>query len=293
MPSRAWTPPFPLDLGAVLGRLRRGPGDPSFSAEGGVWFAANTPCGPGTVHITRTNGEVLAEAWGEGGPWLLDGLPALLGADDTVDEFVAHHPIIAEARMQRPGLRLGATNRVWDLLFASILEQKVTGVEAFRTWRELGRRFGESAPGPKPLKVPPTPQRLLGLQDWEWHQCGLDGARRRTLINVAQVAHRLEKAAETRSRELLEKVPGVGVWTSAEVAQRAWGDPDAVSVGDYHVAKNVTWALTGKPGDDDAMMELLAPYQPQRHRAVMYLVAAGMRRPRRAPRFSPRDYRRF
>lgn len=293
MPSRSWTPPFPLDLGAVLGPLRRGPGDPSFSTEGGVWFAANTPCGAGTLRVRRTADAVEAEAWGEGGGWLLDGLPALLGADDPLDEFVAHHPIVAQARRQRPGLRLCATGRVWDLLFASILEQKVTGKEAFRTWRELGRRFGEPAPGPLALKVPPTPQKLLSLQDWEWHQCGLDGARRRTLINAAQVAHRLEKAAEMRSRELLEKVPGIGVWTSAEVAQRSWGDPDAVSVGDYHVAKNVGWALTGKPVDDDGMMELLAPYTPQRHRAVRYLEAAGMQRPRRAPRFSPRDYRRF
>ncbi len=280
-------------MGAVLLPLRRGPGDPSFSTEGGIWFAANTPCGPGTLHVTRPGDEVRAEAWGEGGPWLLDGLPALLGAEDPVDEFVAHHDVVAEARRRRPGLRLGSTGRVWDLLFASILEQKVTGVEAFRTWRELGRRFGEPAPGPMPLKVPPTPRRLLSLQDWEWHQCGLDGARRRTLINAAQVAHRLEKAAETRSRELLEKVPGIGVWTSAEVAQRSWGDPDAVSVGDYHVAKNVGWALTGTPTDDDGMLELLAPYTPQRHRAVCYLLAAGLHRPRKAPRFSPRDYRGF
>jgi hypothetical protein len=41
------------------------------------------------------------------------------------------------------------------------------------------------------------------------------------------------------------------------------------------------------------MMELLEPYKPQRHRAVMYLEAAGLRRPRRAPRFSPRNYRKF
>ena len=85
----------------MLGTLRRGPGDPSFSTEGGVWFAANTPCGPGTIHITRSDA-VEAEAWGEGGQWLLDGLPALLGADDPVDEFVAHHDVIAEAPSVRP-----------------------------------------------------------------------------------------------------------------------------------------------------------------------------------------------
>lgn len=283
-------------MGAVLGPLRRGAGDPAFSTVGGLAFAANTPCGPGTLRVTRTSGVVHASAWGDGALWLLDGLPALLGADDPIADFVAHHPLVEEARRRSPGLRLGSTGRVWDALFPSILEQKVTGKEAWRTWRELCRRFGADAPGPLGLKVPPTPDAVLRINDWEWHRAGLDGARRRALIACAQVAHRLEKAVELRGEEgraLLRKVPGIGVWTAAEVAQRAWGDPDAVSFGDFHIAKNVGYALTGTPVDDDGMAELLAPYSPQRHRAVRYIEAAGVQRPRRAPRFSPRDYRGF
>ncbi|GLZ35712.1 3-methyladenine DNA glycosylase [Lentzea sp. NBRC 105346] len=280
----------------MLGPLRRGAGDPCFSTDGGLSFAANTPGGPGTLRVTRVDGVVHAEAWGDGAVWLLDGLPALLGADDPVDDFVAHHDLVAEIRRWRPGLRLGSCGRVWDVLFPAILEQKVTGKEAWRTWRELCRRFGTDAPGPLGLKVPPTPDAILRINDWEWHRAGLDGARRRALVACAQVAHRLEKAAELRGEEgrsLLRKVPGVGVWTAAEVAQRAWGDPDAVSYGDFHIAKNVGYALTGKPVDDDGMMELLEPYTPQRQRAVRYIEGAGIQRPRRAPRFSPRDYRGF
>ena len=294
MPSRTWTPTFPLDVGALLMPLRRGAGDPTFRAgPDGVWLAANTPTGPGTLHVRLTD-VVEADAWGEGADWLLDGLPALLGAADDDSAFECHHPLVAETRRRRPGIRLGATGRVWDAVLPSILEQKVTGTEAFRSYRELARRFGTPAPGTTGLYVPPTPRAILSVTDWEWHEAGVDGGRRRALIAAAQVAHRLERAAELggeAGRDLLRKVPGIGVWTAAEVAQRAWGDPDAVSFGDYHLAGIVGWALVGEAVDDDGMAELLAPYAPQRHRAVRYVLASGATKPRRGPRFSPRDYR--
>ena len=92
-------------------------------------------------------------------------------------------------------------------------------------------------------------------------------------------------------RELLRRVPGIGVWTAAEVAQRAWGDPDAVSVGDFHIPALVGWALLGRPIDDAQMLQVLGPYAPQRARAVRYVELSGFRKPRFGPRFSPRDYR--
>jgi len=292
---RTWHPPFPLDVARVLGPLRRGSGDVAFRVEGGVWLTANTPVGPGTLHVTWPAG-VEARAWGEGADWLLAGLPALLGADDDDSAFEAHHPLVAESRRRLPGFRLGATGRVWDALLPAVLEQKVTLAEAHRSYRELCRGFGAPAPGPAPagMRVPPTPRAVLGITDWEWHRAGVDGARRRALVAAAQVAHRLEGACELRGEEgraLLCKVPGIGGWTAAEVAQRAWGDPDAVSFGDYHLAGLVGWALLGRPLDDDGLAELLTPYRPQRHRAVRYVTAAGVRKPRFGPRFAPRNYR--
>jgi 3-methyladenine DNA glycosylase/8-oxoguanine DNA glycosylase len=55
--------------------------------------------------------------------------------------------LIAQVRHRMPGLRLGATLRVWDVLVPAVLEQKVTGVEARRSWRELCWRFGARAAG--------------------------------------------------------------------------------------------------------------------------------------------------
>jgi 3-methyladenine DNA glycosylase/8-oxoguanine DNA glycosylase len=299
--SRTWLPPFQLDMPSVLLPLRRGIGDPAFRQDGGgaYWLAGNTPAGPGTLALRRSaDGEVTASAWGAAALWLLDGLPALLGAADDDSGFVAHHPVIATARRRRPGLRLGSSGRVWDVLVSAVLEQKVTGTEARRSWRDLAMRFGEVAPGPVPegTRLPPTPKVLLGLHDWEWHKAGVDGARRRTLVAAAQVAHRLERAVElggVDGRDWLRKVPGVGVWTAAEVAQRAWGDPDAVSFGDAHIPHTVGTALVGHRLDDAGMAEVLAPYSPQRQRAVRYVEGAGVKVQRFGPRFSPRDYRRF
>jgi 3-methyladenine DNA glycosylase/8-oxoguanine DNA glycosylase len=86
-------------------------------------------------------------------------------------------------------------------------------------------------------------------------------------------------------------VPGVGAWTAAEVAQRALGDADAVSVGDLHIPRLVGWALLGRPLDDDGMLRLLAPYAPHRHRVVRLVELSGARKPRFAPRFAPREIR--
>jgi 3-methyladenine DNA glycosylase/8-oxoguanine DNA glycosylase len=293
-----YRPDFPLDLAAVLAPHRRGKGDPCHRYEDGVaWLTGNTPDGPGTLALRRfADGEVEAQAWGPGAERQLDSVPALLGARDDDSGFVAHHDVVADLRRRMPGLRLGASGRVWDALVPAVLEQKVTGHEARRSWRELCRWFGERAPGPAPAgtRVPPAPRAILSIVDWKWHRAGVDLSRRRALIFAAQVAHRLEGAAElggAQGRALLRKVPGIGVWTAAEVAQRAWGDPDAVSFGDFHIPAVVGHALLGVPLDDAGLAEVLAPYAPQRQRAVRYLEAAGFSRPRFGPRLAVRDYR--
>src|SRR3712207_7033744 len=61
--------------------------------------------------------------------------------------------------------------------------------------------FRSPAPGPVPegMRVVPTPARVLAVTDWQWHRCGLDGARRRALRAVAGVASRLERSEEHTS----------------------------------------------------------------------------------------------
>jgi 3-methyladenine DNA glycosylase/8-oxoguanine DNA glycosylase len=241
---------------------------------------------------------IRATAWGPGAAWLLRELPGLLGADDDRAGFEPVHPVLRELAARHPGVRVGRSGRVLEALVPAVLEQKVVGVEARRAWRYLLLKFGDPAPGPAPagMRVPPPPAIWRRIPSWEWHRAGVEGVRARTIIGAAEVAGRLEEivtmpsgAADRRLRSL----PGIGVWTSAEVRQRACGDADAVSVGDYHLPSAVGWALAGRVVDDAGMLELLAPYAGHRHRAARLVELGGIRPPRRGPRMSVRDYRAF
>lgn len=244
-------------------------------------------------------GEVRVLAWGPGAERAGTAVRGWLGADDRPDGFdPGGHPLLARVHRASPWLRMSRTGRTWDALVPAVLEQKVTTIEAHRVWRALLRLAGDPAPGPAPegMRVVPSPRRVLEVTDWEWHRCGLDGARRRALRAVTSVAARMEPGEEIGCAELqrrLRTVPGIGVWTAAEVVQRVFGCPDTVSYGDYHLKNLVGWSLAGRTTDDDGMMELLEPWRGQRQRVVRLLGIGGSRPPRRGPRNAPTDYRRL
>ncbi|TDD30699.1 DNA-3-methyladenine glycosylase 2 family protein, partial [Nonomuraea terrae] len=226
----------------------------------------------------------------------LETLPALLGADDDLSGFSLRHDLLAEVARRHPGLRIGRTGRVMEALVPAVLEQKVVGREAWRAWRWLLARYGEPAPGPAPagMRVVPEPAVWRQIPTWHWHRAGAEAVRARTIATAAWHAAKLEAAATTEELDrLLRALPGVGVWTSAEVRQRAFGDPDAVSVGDFHLAKLVGYALTGEKTDDEGMLRLLEPYAGHRHRATVLVWLSGRRPPARGPRMAARDYRSF
>ncbi|MQA83992.1 MAG: DNA-3-methyladenine glycosylase 2 family protein [Streptosporangiales bacterium] len=302
---RTWRPPWPLSVRLTLAAHRRGTGDPTHrvAADGALWRASRTPCGPGTVRIAvrPAEGAVHATAWGPGAEWLLAALPALLGAEDDDSGFAPAHPSLHTAHARLRGLRIGRTDRVLEALLPAVLEQKVVGREAWRAWRWLLRRYGEPAPGPAggpaPGPVPegmyviPPPRVWRQIPSWDWHRAGVEAVRARTIAGAALVADRLEGLPSAEADRRLRTLPGVGAWTSAEVRQRAHGDADAVSVGDYHLPGIVGWALTGRKVDDAGMLELLVPYAGHRHRVTRLLELSGMGPPRRGPRMAPRDYR--
>ncbi|MFE5187426.1 DNA-3-methyladenine glycosylase family protein [Streptomyces sp. NPDC056628] len=289
---RTWRPDGPLDLGLLLGPLRRGPGDPTFRAtpDGSVWRASLTPAGPGTLRVTARGAEARGEAWGPGAEWLLEQLPDMLGAADDPSVFVPRHRVVAQTRHRRPGLRLTRTGLVMESLIPSILEQKVTTDEAYRAWRLLVRAYGEPAPGPAPERmfVMPHPRTWALIPSWEWHRAGVDNKRASTILRAVRVAARMEEAvrmppAEAQAR--LELVSGIGPWTSAEVVQRSHGAADAVTVGDVHLPGIVGFALAGdRDADDAVMLELLEPYAGQRHRAARLILLSGRVPARRVPK---------
>jgi 3-methyladenine DNA glycosylase/8-oxoguanine DNA glycosylase len=293
-----WEPAVPVSIDLALGPLQRSSRDPAQrrDTDGAYWRTTLTPLGAGTVRLSVAHGAVDAAAWGPGAEWLLDSVPALLGAADDPTGFEPQHRAIAQTARRLPHLRLGAAGQVFELVVPSILEQRVTGREARHSWRELLLRFGTPAPGPAPrgMRVMPSPEVWRRIPSWEWHRAGVDPGRARTVLAAAQAAHRLDESLSLTREERLQRLralPGVGEWTAAEVAQRAWADADAVSVGDFHLPDLVGWALIGRPVDDDGMLELLSVYPGHRHRAVRLVELSGLAKPRFAPRAPVADIR--
>ncbi|TQF74559.1 DNA-3-methyladenine glycosylase 2 family protein [Rhodococcus spelaei] len=290
----------PLLLAASLATLGRGRADPSHrvTADGALWRTSLMPSGPVTCRLTQLDAtSVHCRAWGDGAVEFVDALPDLLGEHSAATDFAPEHPVLAEAHRRLPGLRIPRTGRVFEALVPAILEQKVHGIAARASWRRLVTAYGSPAPGPAPdgMRVPPPAQVWRRIPSWEFHRAGVDPKRSRTIVTAAVVADRLEQTVAMEPAEAaarLRAVPGVGPWTAAEVAQRALGDADALSVGDFHLAAMVGWSLLGRPLDDPGMVAYLEPLRPHRYRAIRLLEVSGQAvKPKFGPRTAVTDHR--
>jgi 3-methyladenine DNA glycosylase/8-oxoguanine DNA glycosylase len=290
-----------LDLVRTLSAFRRGGTDPCMRLwNRECWRATRTPDGPATVHLRHSGREVVGDAWGPGAEQALDGLPALLGLDRGAEGFEPDHPLLRDLSRRFAGARIGRTGAVAEAMAPSILEQKVTSAGAHRSWTLLVQRFGELAPGPVHqlgLRVPPAATVLASVPSWELHRFDVERRRGDTLRRAMRHAVRLDEAAALPVADAyarMQAIPGIGPWTAAEVAAVALGDPDAVSIGDFHLKHQVCWALAGEPrGTDARMLELLDPWRGHRGRVVRLLVAGHTRYPRRGPRLAHRSIARI
>jgi 3-methyladenine DNA glycosylase/8-oxoguanine DNA glycosylase len=298
--ARTVTFPGVVSFGITLAPLRRGPRDPCFqvAVDGTIWRTSLMATGHVTARIGRAAPNVVnCVAWGNGADEFLDALPALLGADDDASDFVPREPTIAAAYRRVPHLRLGRTGRVLEALIPAVLEQRVPGADAFRSWRVLVTKFGTSAPGPAPagMRVPPPAEVWRQIPSWEFHRANVDPRRAWGVVSCARRAASLERLVSrpaAQAQKALMSLPGVGEWTAAETVQRAFGDADTVSVGDYHIPKMIGWTLLGRPVVDAVMLELLEPMRPHRHRVIRLLEASGLAyEPRRGPRLPVQNIR--
>ena len=282
----------PIDIGRTLWPLRHGLGDATTRLAGNeAWLAVRTPHGPATLQVCMLGAsQIRARAWGEGAEALVDSVPELVGERDEPDLLRPQHRVIHDLQRRHVGLRLPRTGRVLHALVPSIFEQKVTGTEAFRAYAALLRRYGEPAPGRADLRLPPAAATLAALPYHAFHPVGIERRRAEVVRRAAERAAWLEAAATTEeATRRLTALPGIGAWTAAEVVRSAFGDPDAVSVGDYHLPSVVAWALAGESRADDArMLELLEPYGGQRGRVQRLLEVGRIMPPRYGPRMAPR-----
>jgi 3-methyladenine DNA glycosylase/8-oxoguanine DNA glycosylase len=310
--TRTLDVPAHYDFAGTLGPLAMNRHDPCARVGGSVaWWTLRTPDGPATLHLARSGAQVVATAYGPGSAFALDRADAVLGLRDDLSGFAAladTDPVVRAAFHSHPGLRLMASGRVFAHVLPTILTQKVTGLEASRAYLGIARAFGEPAPGPLAgLLLPPAAAVIASTPYWAFHRFGLEQRRADTLRRAAAIGDRLDRAPDAdTARALLLSIPGIGAWTVAEVVRPAYGDPDAVTVGDYHLPNHVVYALTGavRAGARDAvpgrissadarMLEVLEPFRPQRARVVQLLLANGAAAPRFGPRATVRSFARF
>lgn len=255
--------------------------------------ATLTPQGAGTIQIdihTDANGARLHEvrSWGPGGDWLAGNHLRLAAHTTDCTPLTPHHPAVTRALRDYGQLHLPATDTPYHELLPAILGQRITAAQALTQWVRLCEHFGETAPGPLSLRLPPMPERLLQIASWEFHQLGIEEQRARALRVAARQARYIDATREVsgaQARESLMRLPGIGVWTAAVTVGVSHGDPDALPIGDFHVKNTVAWALTGRArGTDEAMLHTLAPYAGQRWQVVRLLEKSGLG----APKFGPR-----
>ncbi|MBA2610132.1 MAG: DNA-3-methyladenine glycosylase 2 family protein [Actinobacteria bacterium] len=291
----AWALDGPLDVVTNTALTRTARADPTgFLRDGRVWRASRHPSGPATLSFWTTGSVLRAEAWGPGAEEALVAVPALTGLTDDPSGFEpSGHWLVHDVARARPGVRLSATGSIFDAAVRAILGQKVTGLQAKRSFQALARRCDDRAPLPvvsrRPLFLPPPPDETLrALAGHGATTLGIDATRAAVLREVANVADHVDaltRGSAQDARAALERIPGLGPWTSNEITVVAMADADAVSVGDYHLKNIVSFALADEPrGTDERMVELLEVFRPHRARAVRLIEVSGVRPPRYGPR---------
>ena len=295
-------PPAGYRLAASVRALTFSPYDPCARiAAGTFWWATRTPDGPATLALRPDGGD--ADRRGATGPapsWVVDRADAIAGLRDDLTgfaELAAAHPLVARLARGTAGCGCPPPARSSPGCCArSSSRRSPARRRTGRTRRPCGTS-GEPAPGPlQPLLLPPEAAAVAATPYWVFHPFGVEQRRADTLRRAAAVADRLERCADSaEATRRLTAIPGIGPWTAAEVVRIAYGDPDAVSVGDYHMPNTVAWALAGEPrGDDARMLALLAPFRGHRGRVCLLLAAAGIQAPRSTARAMPiRSFARF
>lgn len=263
--------------------------------DDGAWYARRTPSGPGTLRIRHGGDHLIADAWGDGAEHVLADTPTLVGIDDPgIAGITSHHPVVTRILETMRGTRIGRTGQVFPRLIAAGLAQKVTGKNSAQVLRRLAWQWGETAPGPRDdLKLLPLPRQLAGTPYHAFHPLGIERRRADLVRRIADRAPALQRAAAmpaTEAQAHLEKLHGIGPWTSGVVAGCSLGHPDIVVTGDYNLPNIVAWNLAGEDRADDArMLELLEPYAGHRGLVARMVKSGGAGAPRYGPRTTPRD----
>ena len=299
--------PFPLDVRRTLSVHSRGPGDPAYRVDesGAVWRTSLTPDGPATLRLSAR--QTQAAQVGAAGPRHAHPRPGL-GAWRGLAAGPRAGPAWASPTTRLASPCTTPSSPSWCSATRGCGWAAATGCSRRSSppcWSRRWSAWRPTAPGvtwsastadqhlaPRRTACgsapPPGPGR--GSPPGTGTGPAWRGSGPAPSCTAAEVAGRLEETLDLPPAEAdrrLRSLPGIGPWTSAEIRQRAAGDPDAVSVGDYNLPKAVGWTLARRITDDAAMLELLAPYAGQRYRVTRLIELARQAARRAAARGCP------
>jgi 3-methyladenine DNA glycosylase/8-oxoguanine DNA glycosylase len=296
----------PVDPARTLRLHQLGRRDESIRVEeGAIAFASRTRAGAVVVRLAPLDRHrVRVQGWGPGAEHAVERAEWLLGLDDDPTRFDpaaggAVDPRVAKrirrlARAQE-GARLGRCLSLFEVVVRTVLQQRVTWIEATRARRWLTRRYGEPAPLPE-LWLPPDPRKLAAAPYYALHPAGVERSRAKTLRTLAGRAAAIDDIARLPTEEAkaaLFALPGIGGWSTGMIAGFGLGDPDAVPVGDFHLPNVVSSFVAGEPrGDDERMLALLKPWKGHRFRLLRLLFDGGVHAERRGPKNAPSKWTR-
>ena len=148
---------------------------------------------------------------------------------------------------------------------------------------QLRKELKQVLPPPEPK----PPAAILKLTDHEFHQVGIERSRARVLRVASKYADRIERLNDVPAHEAtewLQRLPGIGPWTTGLTTAIAGGDANAVPQGDLHIPRTITYALTGQEdGDDNTMLAALEPFAGHRQRVVRMVEMSGGGQPTHRP----------
>lgn len=271
-----------------------GTGDPTTRRDGPrVLHASWTPEGPATLCFEGAAAAIDVRAYGDGAMYALGQADGLVG--DIDDGAWANGTPLERAVKRRGGATMTRSLSMADVALRVVFGQRVTSREANTGYRELVRAYGEPAPGPWDVMLPPRGRVLARIPYYELHRFGVERKRAITMQMIGKRERYLEDCRELPFDEMetqLQKLPGIGPWTTGCI-RAEFGDADAVQVGDYHLPNLVAWGLAREErGDDARMLELLKPYEGSRQRAIRVLHQSVGHAPRRGPKNAPSKWTR-
>ena len=272
----------PFDIDLSFGIQRFGAFDPTVGRERGLLRKAfDTADGPCVVEIRAEQDGLTLGAEGASANEALADFASALAQDDGHGAFAPESPLLARLHRANHGMRLVRVPWRFDLAAVAVLQQRVTTTEAMQQWGRIVRKYGPRV-GDE-LRAFPSAERVAQMASWQFEELGIDPKRARTMVVLARELVRRKTLAETDLaivRARLAAVRGVGPWTTDMILGFAYGDPDALPLGDLHLPHLITWALAReRPGSDARMVQLLEPYRGHRFRVVRLLWVGGVKRP--------------